>query len=117
MTNGSITDRYTLYTLIVRVLHALYWKLVVRTNAFQFVWEKESQIIDSYSKGLKVESITVLEDKMGSEIVLNPLPLENGQDLHVLATNFCGEFYVKFYVRRSYSSWDLELDSFDYIYK
>ena len=93
------------------------WKLVVRTNAFQFVWEKESQIIDSYSKGLKVESITVLEDKRGSEILLNPLPLENGQDLHVLATNFCGEFYVKFYVRRSYSSWDLELDSFDYIYK
>ena len=27
MTNGSITDRYTLYTLIVRVLHALYWKV------------------------------------------------------------------------------------------
>ena len=27
MTNGSITDRYTLYTLIVRVLHALHWKV------------------------------------------------------------------------------------------
>lgn len=27
MTNGSITDRYALYTLIVRVLHALYWKV------------------------------------------------------------------------------------------
>lgn len=27
MTNGSITDRYTLYSLIVRVLHALYWKV------------------------------------------------------------------------------------------
>lgn len=27
VTNGSITDRYTLYTLIVRVLHALYWKV------------------------------------------------------------------------------------------
>ena len=27
MTNGSITDRYTPYTLIVRVLHALYWKV------------------------------------------------------------------------------------------
>ena len=27
MTNGSITDRYTLYTLIVRLLHALYWKV------------------------------------------------------------------------------------------
>ena len=25
MTNGSITDRYTLYSLIVRVLHALHW--------------------------------------------------------------------------------------------
>lgn len=25
--NGSITDHYTLYTLIVRVLHALYWKV------------------------------------------------------------------------------------------
>lgn len=93
------------------------WKLVVRTDAFQSVSDKETQIIDSYSKGLKVESITVLEDKRGSEIVLNPLPLENGQDLHVLATNFCGEFYVKFYVRRSYSSRDLELDTFDYIYK
>lgn len=53
----------------------------------------------------------------GIEIVLNPQPLEKGQDLHILATNFCGEFYVKFYVRRSYSSWDLELDTFDYIYK
>ena len=26
MHNGSIADRYTLYTLIARVLHALYWK-------------------------------------------------------------------------------------------
>ena len=28
MRNGSITDRYTLYTLIVRVLHALYWEVM-----------------------------------------------------------------------------------------
>ena len=28
MTNGSITDRYTLYSLIVRVLHALYWEVM-----------------------------------------------------------------------------------------
>lgn len=93
------------------------WKLVVRTDAFQTVREDEALIIDSYSKGLKVESITVTENMSGIEIVLNPLPLENVQDLHILATNFCGEFYVKFYVRRLYSSRDLELDTFDYIYK
>ena len=93
------------------------WKLVVRTDAFQTVREDEALIIDSYSKGLKVESITVTENMSGIEIVLNPLPLEHVQDLHILATNFCGEFYVKFFVRRSYSSRDFELDTFDYIYK
>ena len=32
MTNGSITDRYTLYSLIVRVLHALYRKVAHSTT-------------------------------------------------------------------------------------
>ena len=32
MTNGSITDRYTLYSLIVRVLHALHWKVAHSTT-------------------------------------------------------------------------------------
>lgn len=38
MTNGSITDRYTLYTLIVRVLHALHWK-VGRENKRKQIWK------------------------------------------------------------------------------
>ena len=92
------------------------WKLVVKTNAFQSVWVKEAQIIDSYSKGLKVESISASENESGVEIVLNPLLLENGQNFHVLATNFCGEFYVKFLIRL-HQSFDIELDTFDYIYK
>ena len=36
--NASITDRYTLYTLIVRVLHALYWK-VGRENKRKQIWK------------------------------------------------------------------------------
>ena len=92
------------------------WKLVVRTDAHFLGKEEETTIIDTYSKGLKVESITPSEKMNENEIVLNPLPLEDGQDFHVLATHFCGEFYVKFFVR-VHQSVDIELDTFDYIYK
>lgn len=90
------------------------WKIVVHTNASLRNKEEEKQIIESYSTGLKVESITT--GQKYDEIVLNPMPLEEGQNQYLLATNFVGEFYVEFFVR-VHKSVDIELDTFDYIYK
>lgn len=89
------------------------WKIVVHTNAFLRNKEEEKQIIESYSTGLKVESITT--GQKYDEIVLNPMPLEEGRTQYLLATDFVGEFYVKFFVRITGN--DFELDTFDYIYK
>ena len=87
------------------------WKIVVHTNAFLHNKEEEKQIIESYSTGLKVESITT--GQKYDEIVLNPMPLEEGQNQYLLATDFVGEFYVKFFFRITGD--DFELDTFDYI--
>lgn len=89
------------------------WKIVVHTNAFLRNKEEEKQIIESYSTGLKVESITT--GQKYDEIVLNPMPQEEGHKQYLLATDFVGEFYVKFFVRITGD--DFELDTFDCIYK
>lgn len=91
-----------------------YWKIVVHTNAFLHNKEEEKQIMESYSTGLKVENITT--GQKYDEIVLNPMPLEEGHNQYLLATDFVGEFYVKFFIR-VHKSVDIELDTFDYIYK
>jgi len=94
------------------------WRLIIRTDALLYDFEKEIQCLESLSTGLKVESIMPTVKKAEKEIVIIPQPLEPGQNQYVLRTHFCGEFYVRFFVKiEKDSSVEFELDCFDYIDK
>lgn len=90
-------------------------RLVIRTDVGAYYLNLIRQSLPGHLKGLKMDAVYEIEDEE-IEIKLSPLPSDDYSDDYVIHTDFCGEYYIAFYIEDKHGNRKV-IAGYDYIDK
>ena len=90
-------------------------RLVIRTDVGAYFLNLVRQNLPDHLKGLKMDAVYEIDDEE-IEIKLSPLPSDDYSDDCVIHTDFCGEYYIAFYIEDEHGNRKV-IAGYDYIDK
>lgn len=90
-------------------------KLVIRTDVGPYFVNLVRESLPGHLEGLKLDAVYEIENEE-IEIKLSPLPSDNSMDDYVIHTDFCGEYFITFYIEDKSGNRQI-LTGYDYIVK
>lgn len=90
-------------------------KLVIRTDVGPYFVNLVRESLPGHLEGLKLDAVYEIENEE-IEIKLSPLPSYNSMDDYVIHTDFCGEYFITFYIEDKSGNRQI-LTGYDYIVK